>query len=119
MALNCFRYLGFTTFDEVYRLSFHDYEVLMKAAALKEADLDYRCHMLAFLNTRAGLKKRAGKNKEKFAYPTFKKFYDREKAIDEVMNPKAKKDRFEGLKNFLRKEGKGREELFDRGNTVT
>ena len=64
VALNCFRYLGFKGFDEVDRLTIAEYELLMKATELREADIDYRLHMQAFLNVQAGAKKKAGKNKE-------------------------------------------------------
>lgn len=87
------------------RLTLPEYELLMKAAALKEADLDYRLHMQAFLNMRVKAKKKSGKNKEKLIFTTFDKFYDRKGVIDEIMNPKQKKARFAGIGKLLKKGG--------------
>ena len=104
--MNCFRFLGFKSFDEVDRLTIAEYELLMKAAELREADLDYRLHMQAFLNVQAGAKKKAGKNKERLVYNRFDKFYDRKKEIDRIMKPK-EKSRFFGIGELLRKERGG------------
>jgi len=94
--------LGFKSFDEVNRLTIAEYELLMKAAELREADIDYRLHMQAFLNVQAGAKKKAGKNKERLVYNRFDKFYDRKKEIDRIMKPK-KKSRFYGIGELFRK----------------
>lgn len=84
------------------RLTIAEYELLMKAAELREADLDYRLHMQAFLNVQAGAKKKAGKNKERLVYNRFDKFYDRKKEIDRIMKP-GKKGRFSGIGELFRK----------------
>lgn len=94
--------MGFKGFDEVDRLTIAEYELLMKAAELREADLDYRLHMQAFLNVQAGAKKKAGKNKERLVYNKFSKFYDRKAEIDRIMNPK-KRSRFSGIGELLKK----------------
>mgnify|MGYP006866382729 FL=1 len=94
--------MGFKSFDEVNRLTIAEYELLMKAAELREADIDYRLHMQAFLNVQAGAKKKAGKNKERLVYNRFDKFYDRKKEIDRIMKPK-KKSRFYGIGELFRK----------------
>lgn len=77
----------------------------MKAVELREADLDYRLHMQAFLNMQVKAKKKSGKFKEKFVFTTFEKFYNRQKTIDEIMNPKKKKDRFAGIGKLLKRGG--------------
>ena len=77
----------------------------MKAVELREADLDYRLHMQAFLNMQVKAKKKSGKFKEKFVFTTFEKFYNRQKVIDEIMNPKKKKDRFAGIGKLLKRGG--------------
>ena len=77
----------------------------MKAADVKEADLDYRIHMQAFLNVQAGAKKKVGKNKEKLVFSRFDKFYDRQKAIDEIMYPGKKKSKFSGIGKLFKKGG--------------
>lgn len=94
--------MGFKGFDEVDRLTIAEYELLMKAAELREADIDYRLHMQAFLNVQAGAKKKAGKNKERLVYNRFDKFYDRKKEIDRIMKPKGK-SRFSGISELFRK----------------
>ena len=48
---------------------------MAEAARLKEVDKDYRNHLQAFLNFAVRAKKKAGKNKQRPVYPTFKKFY--------------------------------------------
>jgi len=103
--LNCFRFLNFKSFEEVDRLTIPEYELLMKAVELREADLDYRLHMQAYLNLRVKAKKKSGRRKEKPVFTTFEKFYNRQKAIDEIMNPRKKKARFVGIGKLLKKGG--------------
>lgn len=96
--------MGFKGFDEVDRLTIAEYELLMKAAELREADIDYRLHMQAFLNVQAGAKKKAGKNKERLVYSRFNKFYDRKREIDRIMNRETdEKSRFAGIGELFRK----------------
>lgn len=89
-------------------LTIPEYELLMKAVELREADTDYRLHMQAFLNMQVQAKKKTGKFKEKFIFATFDKFYDRKRTIDEIMNPKEKKSGFAGIGKLLKK-GRGEE----------
>ena len=35
MAVNCFRYLGFTSFEQVDQLTISQYEIMMEALELK------------------------------------------------------------------------------------
>ena len=56
----------------------------MEAVRLKQVDLDYRNHLQAFLNFAVKAEKKAGKNKTKPVYTSFKKFYDYEKEIDKA-----------------------------------
>lgn len=78
------------------------YEIMAEAARLKEVDRDYRNHLQAFLNFAVRAKKKAGKNKQKPVYPTFKKFYDYENAIDQVKR-RNKPGCFEKMKRLLRR----------------
>ena len=98
--------MGFKSFDEVNRLTIAEYEILMKAAELREADLDFRLHMQAFLNIQAGAKKKAGKNKERLVYSRFDKFYDRKREVDRIMHPK-KKSRFEKIGEIIKRQKGG------------
>lgn len=104
MALNCFRYLGFKSFDELDKLTIPEYNLLMEAVQLREVDKDYRNHLQAFLNFAVKAERKAGKYKTKPVYQSFKKFYDREKAIKAVRNGrKAKiKDRYAGIDKYLK-----------------
>lgn len=104
MALNCFRYLGFKSFDELDRLTIPEYNLLMEAVQLREVDKDYRNHLQAFLNFAVKAERKAGKYKTKPVYQYFKKFYDRDKAIKAVRSGrKAKvKDRYAGIDKYLK-----------------
>lgn len=104
MALNCFRYLGFKSFDELDRLTIPEYNLLMEAVQLREVDKDYRNHLQAFLNFAVKAERKAGRYKTKPVYQYFKKFYDRDKAIKAVRSGrKAKvKDRYAGIDKYLK-----------------
>lgn len=103
IALNCFRYLDFKSFEEVDRLTIPEYTLLMEAQQYKQIDNDYRQHLQAYLNFAVKAEKKAGKNKTKPVYNRFKKFYDYEKAIDDVKNKRNTKSKFAGLSKFLKK----------------
>lgn len=76
----------------------------MKANKLKQIDIDYREHLQAYLNFTVKAEKKAGKNKTKSVYDNFKKFYDYEKKLEEVMEEK-KESKFSKLSKFLKKGG--------------
>lgn len=78
----------------------------METVRLREVDKDYRNHLQAYLNFAARAMKKAGKNKQKPVYSTFKKFYDYEAEMDKVTIRIKKSDRFAGLKAHLREGGK-------------
>lgn len=63
--------------------------MLVKAARLRETDKDYRNHLQAFLNIRAGDKKKVGK-KLQYVYSSFEKFYNAEKEEKKAMEGKDK-----------------------------
>ena len=102
--MNCFRYFGFKSLKEVDELTFDEYELLLKSAALKQVDIDYRNHLQAYLNFVVKAERKAGKNKTKPVYSTFRKFFDYDKEIGKVMNPK--RNRFEGIAELLKKGGR-------------
>lgn len=70
-----------------------------------QIDMDYRNHLQAFLNFVVKAKKKAGKNKERPVYDRFEKFYNYDKQIEKVQNAGKEKNRFAGLKKFLKKKG--------------
>ncbi len=74
----------------------------MKAAQLREVDMDYRNHLQAYLNLIVKAKKKVGKNKMKPVYTTFRKFYDYDAALEKVL--RKRKIRFAGIGKLLRKE---------------
>lgn len=76
----------------------------MKAAELRNVDMDYRAHQVAYLAFVAKGQKKAGKNKTKPVYPSFDKFYNYEKEVNRVLGIKPK-SRFDGLKKFMMEEG--------------
>lgn len=97
--------MDFKSFDEVDRLTLSEYELLMKAAKLKQVDMDYRNHLQAFLNFAVKAEKKSGKNKSKPVYGKFKKFYDYEKELEKAMNNGKEKSRFAGIGKLLKKGG--------------
>lgn len=105
MALSCFRFLGFTSFEQVDRLTIPEYNLLMKAVRLRQVDLDYRNHLQAFLSFAVQAEKRVGKNKSRPVYRTFRKFYDYDAEQERVLGQREPDDRFAALKQFLREGG--------------
>ena len=77
----------------------------MKAAKLKQIDMDYRNHLQAFLNFAVRAEKKSGKNKSKPVYGKFKKFYDYEKELEKATNNGKEKSRFAGIGKLLKKGG--------------
>ena len=57
VAISCFRYLGFTSFEQVDRLTIAQYEIMMEALRYRIVDDEYRAHRQAFLNLRPKRKK--------------------------------------------------------------
>lgn len=102
MALNCFRYLNFTSFADVDRLTIPEYNLLMKAVQLKQVDMDYRNHLQAFLNFAVKAEKKAGKNKSKPVYSRFDRFYNYKEEVEKVTKKDKEKSRFSGLYDFLK-----------------
>ena len=74
----------------------------MHAVRLKQVDRDYRDHLQAYLNFRVRAEKKAGKNKTKPVYNTFKKFYDYGKEVEKVTKPN-NDNRFAGIGKFFKK----------------
>lgn len=104
MAINCFRYLGFTTFDQVDRLTIAQYEVMMEALELRMLDQDLHEHRQAFLNFAVQAEKKAGKGKTRPVYRKFRQFFDYDAELKKIKNrKKKKKSRFSGIGKLLRK----------------
>lgn len=112
VALNCFRYLDFKSFDEVDRLTIPEYKLLMRAVELKAVDNAYYVHLQAFKNFEVQAMKKSGRRR-KPVFDHFEKFFDYKKLIREVLGIKQKIEdpRLSGLREFLiakkKKEGGG------------
>ena len=102
--MNCFRYLGFTDVRQVDRMTIREYELVMKAAKLKQVDEEYKIHLLAFANQRARAEKKVGKGKTRPVYTRFNKFYDYKKELETVSRTK-RKERFAAAKAYMRQKG--------------
>lgn len=83
VAVDCFRFFNFRSFDEVDALSMAEYEILMKAYKLKQIDKLYYIHRTAYENQRAKATKKQGKNFVS-VYKSFKDFFDYEKELKEA-----------------------------------
>ena len=104
VALNCFRYLNFKSFDEVDKLTIPEYNLLMEAVQLKEVDKDYRNHLQAFLNFAVKAEKKVGKGRTKPVYQRFRKFFDYEKEVDRIKNRKQKNERLDIIGRMMKGE---------------
>jgi hypothetical protein len=98
---NCFRYLGFKTFDEVDQLTIAEYNMHMECAVLNEIDKEYYVHLQAFANFKAKARKKNGRP----VYNRFDKFYDREARIASVKRKTQRSNnvRFPGVGKLLSK----------------
>lgn len=78
-------------------MTLDEYNLLIKAEKLRQVDIDYRIHQLAYVTFVAKAKKKRGK-KEVPVFDNFKKFYDYEKevkkALKEESEPINKLDEF-------------------------
>lgn len=71
-------------------MTFAEYLYRFKAHGLSRVDAEYDMHLSAWLNQQAGATKTQG-DKTISVYKSFKDFFDYEKRIREVDNPKPKK----------------------------
>ena len=103
VALDCFRYLDYKSFEEVDRLTIPEYLLLMEAVKLKQVDMDYRNHLQAFLNFSVKAQKKTGKHKSKPVYTRFKKFFDYEKALANAKKKEKEQSKFARIGKLLEK----------------
>ena len=96
MAKNCFRYFGFTSFEQVDQLTLDEYEIMMEALELRMLDESLHEHRQAFLNFAVRAEKKAGKGKTKPVYRRFRQFFDFEKELRKIKN-RRKPSRFAGI----------------------
>lgn len=105
MAVNCFRYYGFTTFDQVDRLTIAQYEIMKEALELRMFDESLHEHRQAFLNYAVQAEKPAGKGKTRPVYRRFRQFFDYDQELKnlKLKNKKKADGRFSGIGKLLRK----------------
>lgn len=104
MAVNCFRYLGFTSFEQVDHLTIAQYEIMMEALELKMLDQDLHEHRQAFLNFAVQAQKKAGKGKTRPVYSKFRQFFDYDAELAKIKSRnRKKKSRFSGIGKLLKK----------------
>lgn len=92
---------------QVDRLELPEYELLMKAAALRRVDEEYRTHEQAYLTVAAKATK--GK-KGRPVYKTFKSFFDYDAAIERVRNGEKHHDVMQKVSALLKRKKKEKEE---------
>lgn len=80
MANFCFEHLGFTSFEQVDRVTIPEFLLMAKAQARKNVEREYCLHKAAWLSAIAKATKKNGK----LVYPKFEKFFDRERAMSEL-----------------------------------
>lgn len=81
--MNCFRYFGFRSLDEVDRLTIKEYSMLCEAEKYKQVDKQKDIALNAWLTFVASAKKKVGKNL-KPVYPTFESFFDYAKELKKL-----------------------------------
>ena len=102
--MNCFRYLGFTSFDQVDQLTIAQYEIMMEALELRMLDQNFYEHRQAFLNFAVQAEKKIGKGKTKPVYRSFQQFFDYDEELEKLKDRrKKKKSRFSGIGKLLQK----------------
>ena len=104
MAINCFRYLGFSSFEQVDQLNLNEYEIMMEAFNLRQVDQEFWIHLQAFENYRAQATTTSGKHTRP-VYTTFKKFFDYEAELKRVQKKQdTEPQKFSGIGNLLKKQ---------------
>lgn len=96
--------MDFKSFAEVDRLTLPEYELLIKAAKLKQIDLDYRNHLQAYLNFSVKAEKKKGKNKTEPVFKKFKQFYNYKNELKNAFIENETNSRLDGYSAFLKKE---------------
>lgn len=110
MAVNCFRYLGFTSFSQVNQLTIAQYEVMMEALELRFLDQSLHEHRQAFLNFAVQAEKKTGKGKSRPVYRKFRQFFNYERELEGLKkndrNGHKSDSRFSGIGKLLKRGGR-------------
>ena len=81
--MNCFRYFGFKSLDEVDRLTPREYQMLCEAEQYRQLDKHKDIALGAWLSFMATGKKKVGKSL-KPVYPTFESFFNYSKELKKL-----------------------------------
>lgn len=106
MAITCFRYFGFTTFDQVDQLTIAQYEIMLEALDLRMLDQSLHEHRQAFLDFAVQAEKKAGKGKGKTkpVYRRFSDFFNFDSELKKLKDrKKSKGNRFSGIGKLFKK----------------
>lgn len=112
--MNCFRYFGFKSLDEVDRLTIKEYSMLCEAEKYKQVDKQKDIALNAWLTFVASAKKKVGKSL-KPVYPTFESFFDYSKEIRKLKGETTINDLKQRYKD-LQERLTGNVSTYDRSN---
>lgn len=79
------RYLGMMDFAEINRMTLYEYEMRMTAYRLKQADLEYAIHLLAWESWNVQAMKKQGKHKRIPVFKKFRQFFDYEGRVKAIL----------------------------------
>lgn len=88
---------------DIERMTLYEYEIRAKAYKRMRLEEERALHLQAYLTARAKAMKPSGKKKMKAAYPTFKSFFDYEKALKNLY--KDEQPALTSLQKFLHGRG--------------
>ena len=101
--MNCFRFFGFKSLDEVDRLTPKEYKMLCEAEEYKQLDHQRDIAWGAWLTFVASAKKQVGR-RLKPVYPTFESFFDYSKELKRLKGDSTMddlKERYRALQERL------------------
>ena len=94
-------------FAEIDRMTLYEYHMRMTAFRLRQADREYEIHLQAWAKREINAKKKSGKKKLVFLYDHFKRFFDYEKRVREILHPEGCKgagERSQGIFDLMKKQ---------------
>ena len=75
----------------IERMTPEEFEIRMEAYRLQQVDQEFVLHRMAWLNREITAQKKAGKNKTKPYFDSFKKFFDYKRLEDEARGRETKR----------------------------
>lgn len=74
----------------------------MKAQQLKEFDLMYHLHLMAFKNFQVKAMRKVGKGKSKPVYSTFDKFFNYDKLLNKILGVENDSPILQRLRSYMK-----------------